>query len=262
MHIENSGVSAARNLALDHAAGEYVIFVDGDDWIETNTCETVLAQAAGYDLVMWPYIREYPDHSAPNEIFPDVRSFDRMGCRELQRRMVGLWGSGLAHPENADALSTVWGKLYRREIIERAHIRFTDLQQIGTYEDGLFDLHYFAQIDCAIYIPACLNRYRKGSGMTARYRGQLSAQWKALFSLMQTYIRDNGLGQDFTEALQNRISLSIIGLGLNAMALPPRDALQEIRRILSAPGYRAAVQTLPMRYFPPHWWVFFACCKL
>ncbi len=56
LHIENSGVPAARNLALDHAAGEYVIFVDGDDWIETNTCETVLAQAAGYDLVMWPYI--------------------------------------------------------------------------------------------------------------------------------------------------------------------------------------------------------------
>lgn len=53
LHIENSGVPAARNLALDHAAGEYVIFVDGDDWIETNTCETVLAQAAGYDLVMW-----------------------------------------------------------------------------------------------------------------------------------------------------------------------------------------------------------------
>lgn len=262
IHIENSGVSAARNLALDHAAGEYVIFVDGDDWIETNTCETVLAQAAGYDLVMWPYIREYPDHSAPKEIFPDVRSFDRMGCRELQRRMVGLWGRGLAHPENADALSTVWGKLYRRKIIEASHIRFADLDQIGTYEDGLFNLHCFSRINDAVYIPSFLNHYRKGSGMTAQYRGQLSAQWKTLFSLMQTYIRDNGLERDFAEALQNRISLSIIGLGLNAMALPPRDALQEIRRILSDPGYRAAVKTLPMRYFPPHWWVFFACCKL
>ena len=262
IHIGNSGVSAARNLALDRVSGDYVIFVDGDDWIETSTCETVLAMASRYDLVMWPYVREYPDHSEPKEIFPDTRSFDKTGCRALHRRMIGLWGGELSHPENADALSTVWGKLYRRTIIEQHHLRFTDLKQIGTYEDGLFDLRYFAHISSAAYIPAYLNHYRKGSGMTSRYRERLSAQWRTLFSLMQTYIRENDLGQDFSEALQNRISLSIIGLGLNAMALPSRDALQEIRGILSDPGYRAAVKTLPMRYFPPHWWVFFACCKL
>ena len=38
--------------------------------------------------------------------------------------------------------------------------------------------------------------------------------------------------------------------------------MPEIREILSDPDYRKAVKTLPMRYFPPHWWVFFLCCKL
>ena len=63
-------------------------------------------------------------------------------------------------------------------------------------------------------------------------------------------------------ALNNRISLSIIGLGLNALALPKREALRAIHSILSEQEYRAAIKKLPMRYFPPHWWVFFACCKL
>lgn len=98
--------------------------------------------------------------------------------------------------------------------------------------------------------------------MTSKYRSRLAGQWKNLFHDMRSYIEKENCGSDFEAALNNRISLSIIGLGLNALALPNRKALREIRSILSDPEYRAAVKTLPMRYFPPHWWVFFACCKL
>ena len=75
-------------------------------------------------------------------------------------------------------------------------------------------------------------------------------------------MKKNGNDSDFKKALDNRISLSIIGLGLNALALPNREALTEIRNVLSNQEYRAAIKALPMRYFPPHWWAFFACCKL
>ena len=263
-HTENSGVAFARNIALSHASGVFLIFVDGDDWIERNTCEEAVWQAKerSVDLVMWPYVREYLDNSIPKSIFPDEIVFRKAGCHTLQRRMVGLAGEELAHPENADALSTVWGKLYRRELIEQNHIQFTDLQRIGTYEDGLFNLHYLSYIESAVFIPNYLSHYRKNSGMTAKYRSRLAFQWKNLYSEMRSYIDRNECGSEFSEALNNRISLSIIGLGLNALALPNKEALSEIRSILSDEEYRAAVKKLPMRYFPLHWWVFFACCKL
>ena len=98
--------------------------------------------------------------------------------------------------------------------------------------------------------------------MTSKFRKELAAQWKNLFSDMRSYIELEKCGGDFDAALNNRISLSIIGLGLNALALPNRKALKEIRGILSEREYRAAIKTLPMRYFPLHWWAFFACCKL
>ena len=264
IHTQNSGVASARNAALSRTFGTYVMFVDGDDWIDTETCEKAVSQAEALavDLVMWPYIREFPEHSAPKVIFPDAKIFDEAECHALQRRMIGLLGAELARPENADALCTVWGKLYRREIIAQNNIQFTDLQRIGTYEDGLFNLDYLASVKRAAYIPYYLSHYRKNTGMTSRYRAQLRAQWGNLFSDMRSYIETEACGRDFEQALHNRISLSIIGLGLNALALPNREALHEIHSILSDDAYRAAVKTLPMRYFFAHWWVFFACCKL
>ena len=252
---KNSGLSAARNVGFSFATGEYVMYVDSDDWIDVRTCEKAVFKAEEHaaDLVMWPYIREFPDHSAPKAIFSEEKTFHAAECRELQRRMIGLLGTELAHPENADALCTVWGKLYRRELIAQNEIHFTDLQRIGTYEDGLFNLHYLAHVKNITYIPDYLSHYRKNSGMTSK---------KDLFSDMRSYIELEKCGDDFDAALNNRISLSIIGLGLNALALPNREASTEIRGILSEKEYRAAIKTLPMRYFPPHWWAFFACCKL
>lgn len=264
IHQKNSGLSAARNVGFSFTTGEYVMYVDSDDWIDVRTCEKAVfkAEERAADLVMWPYIREFPNRSAPKVIFSEEKTFHAAECRELQRRMVGLLGTELAHPENADALCTVWGKLYLREVIAQNDIHFTDLQRIGTYEDGLFNLHYLAHVKNATYIPDYLSHYRKNSGMTSKYRKELAAQWKNLFSDMRSYIELEKCGDDFDAALNNRISLSIIGLGLNALALPNREALKEIRGILSEKEYRTAIKTLPMRYFPPHWWAFFACCKL
>lgn len=68
---ENSGLSAARNVGFSFATGKYVMYVDSDDWIDVCTCEKAVFKAEEHaaDLVMWPYIREFPNHSAPKAIF-------------------------------------------------------------------------------------------------------------------------------------------------------------------------------------------------
>lgn len=265
IYTKNSGVSAARNRALSLSTGDFIMFVDGDDWIEPDTCASALKALLdeSADLVLWGYTREYPARSLPKLVFPESRVLNEQDCAELWRRMVGLIDAELRYPENADAFSCVWGKLYRRSDIMDSKICFMDLKDIGTYEDGLFNLKCLSRITKAVYIARPLYHYRKGSGMTASYREKLLEQWKNLFAEIQHYIDTTACDKAlFYRALHNRISLSIIGLGLNSIGLPFRKAYRNIHTILHDSQYRSAIQTLPLRFFPVHWWLFFLFAKL
>ena len=70
IHKENGGVASARNAGLDAATGDYIGWVDSDDWIEADMFECLLKGAEDYDADIVVCGREdsYPDHnlSIPN----------------------------------------------------------------------------------------------------------------------------------------------------------------------------------------------------
>ena len=65
IHKSNSGVSSSRNQGLELATGEYVTFVDSDDWIDPEMYECMMEKANKYgsDIIMCDCIKEYADHS-------------------------------------------------------------------------------------------------------------------------------------------------------------------------------------------------------
>lgn len=70
LHTENHGLSAARNLGLKQVKGEYISFVDGDDWIEPNTIEILLNTALRTEAVIVTAYRwmEYVNNSIPSNV--------------------------------------------------------------------------------------------------------------------------------------------------------------------------------------------------
>ena len=266
---KNEGVSHARNDALELATGEYVLFVDSDDWIEPDTCERALAALKEHhaDLVMWSYVREIGEESRPKRIFDGNRIFDSEAVRgKLYRRMAGAYGSELAQPENADALCTIWGKLYRRELIEQHHIRFPDIRKTGTYEDGLFNLEVMAHVKKAVFLDEYFYHYRRGmdGSLTTAYKEDLPQKWKYMFSLIREHISKNSLEADFSQALSNRIALGLIALGINEAENPAgaRSVVRGLQNILRDEEYRSAIRKLDLSPMPIHWKAFFLCAKL
>ena len=262
----NQGVSAARNDALQAANGQLMMFVDADDWIESETVATAVNTLleTDSDVVMWPYVSEKQGRSDAKSIFPEDIVFQASEVpNKLQRRFIGLLNEELEHPELADSLCTVWGKLYRAEIIR--DILFIDLKEIGTYEDGFFNLEAFGKVKKATYINQPMYHYRRTnvSSQTSVYREKLFSQWMYLFDLMQDYIDRNHLNEDYQEALRNRIALSIVGLGLNisSSGMSKKEKIKTVSRILNNRKYREAYEQLKLKWFPIHWKFYYFCAK-
>lgn len=265
---KNEGVSEARNTGTRKATGQYLMYVDSDDWIEPETCEVAVsvAQEHGADVTLWDYLRDNGNTSKETHLFPEqeIVFSTKEELAGLHRRFVGLYEEELAHPERADSLAPCWGKLYRTELLKKEHVAFIDTKMIGN-EDALFNLHALADIKKAVYIHECFYHYRKvlEGSFTTHYRRNLWDQWNVLFGYMKAFLDENKKDASYYEALNNRIALSIIGLGMNILRADKSvGKYKELKKILHSETYRQAVRHLRLNWFPVHWKVFFLFAKM
>ncbi len=268
IHKKNTGPSAARNTGIRESTGKYIMFVDGDDWLEKGACASAieLMELHSSDVVMYSYFREYQNKTLSKDIFDkELIVFDNKGCKELHRRYVGAIKKELSSPENFDALCSVDTKLYKASIIKINMLEFIDTSILGTYEDGIFNLHYYEFVRKAVFTSSHLYHYRKtnSNSIVSSYNHNLPKQWNTMFDHITSYIKQKDESSDFYEALNNRISFSIIGLGLNSLSSKKNLWVKyvEIYSILRNERYLQAINELNFNYMPIHWRLFFMSAK-
>lgn len=122
---ENGGPSAARNLALEQATGEFVYFLDADDIVEVNALELMYeaAKTQKADLVIAKY-----------DIF---NQFKTIQIRDLDA-ILALERIDKYDPHILWTFS-LWNKLFKRDIIEKYNLRFPP---ISYSEDGVFTMSF------------------------------------------------------------------------------------------------------------------------
>lgn len=157
IHKENEGQSAARNMALDMATGEYIGFVDADDWIEPNMYETLYCllvdhsaqiSACGARLVFEDGRISYLNTSYPADSSP--RSFTTL---EALENVIS----------NKQLTNSLWDKLYHRSILDGLR-----LSEGKIYEDMELMPRCLEKAKKVVYDPVPCYHYRQTASSTIR----------------------------------------------------------------------------------------------
>lgn len=149
-HKSNGGVSSARNLGLDNAKGEYVTFVDSDDWLMPDTVEKCFPYIEKYDVIQFGIKFVY---SEDNSQYRTYKVDENDDLRKYIFKVIAR-----------DAFLGVCGGLYRRNLFEKNNIRFSS--DLISGEDWLvkFELLIKSNSIAFLDIPCyCYNKYNETS---------------------------------------------------------------------------------------------------
>lgn len=102
LHNDNAGPACSRNSALDQAKGEWIMFVDSDDYIDSDLCENVLKQACDNkaDIVVFGFNKVYGNR--------EERCTIELGSGEITKEMA------MSMLNNEYFGSYVWNKIYKK----------------------------------------------------------------------------------------------------------------------------------------------------
>ena len=147
----NEGSGVARNAALEIACGDYVFFVDGDDWLEENSLEKMIEQAKKLDtdILIFGGLSCYEDKKQPGGY-----SADKLPKKYLNK----IFSANDIKKDIFKFPSTAWTKLYRREFLIKNDIKF---QLIKVGQDQLPFFHSMITAERIALLPENLYCYRK-----------------------------------------------------------------------------------------------------
>lgn len=134
---ENGGLSDARNYGMEKATGEYIYFMDSDDWIEPNLLDDTvqILDQENLDLVIFGYYQDNESFNGELEssqnIKPGENTFTKQdGNLKLDDHLVGLLGYA-------------WNKVYRKEFLDKYQLKFD--KGISLVEDILFNSRVYCK---------------------------------------------------------------------------------------------------------------------
>lgn len=152
-HKENSGVSDTRNLGLDQAQGRYLQFLDADDWLTPDATKLLVRAMEDHacDLVVSDFYRVVGERVSHKGDIDEAQVLNR---EEYAAYMMG---------NPADFYyGVLWNKLYRREIVERYHLRMDPA--VSWCEDFMFNLEYIRRAETFFALQVPIYYYVKTKG--------------------------------------------------------------------------------------------------
>jgi glycosyltransferase involved in cell wall biosynthesis len=222
---DNIGPSEARNRGIANSTGEYLVFIDSDDTVDTNYIEILLNKliTSGADLVCCGYkdisengVLNYTDFDFNKSI--SLHIFIDMVCK----------GTG----------GVLWSKIYKKEIINKNNLKMD--KNIFMSEDLVFVLQYavhcksFAAIKGYLYNYNRLNQNSISSNISIDYIQNNIAVCKHIEKIFSSAnLRKNNINEVITERIQVIVINLVEQQSINIKDIGMKNAIHNVKKILS-----------------------------
>lgn len=150
INIENNGVSNARNIGIQNATGNYIMFIDSDDEYYINTIEKVVSELnknENLELVVFSYDRIHINKNKTKQMRTEAIDIKNgkdknVFIEELQKKCL---------------FNQIWNKVFKRDMLLNSNIKFDT--NISSGEDYKFNIQYIDAVNNALYISDVLYKY-------------------------------------------------------------------------------------------------------
>lgn len=213
IHKENGGLSAARNSGYHASRGEWITFLDGDDWIEPTTCRENYNYGVekAVDLVIFGTVQDFESQHLPFRYhYNDGKIFQDDECKQLQSEILNFNGN----------IATAWAKLIRKSILDENHIEHNPALRQGS--EGIeFNIRLFEKIKSAAFTDKIYYHYIFNSDSISAKHDEKNHQFVIqCFEEVQKQITKSGNREALEKLFYNRFAYVIVAVAISGYFSP------------------------------------------
>ncbi len=182
VHRDNGGLVSARKCGIQRATGKYAMYVDGDDWIESDIVEKLhfIMTSENVDVAMCGYYEEHDSFGKACRHGIAPGKYDKSGLENnVYPKMISggnffTWG----------IFPTLWGKMYKRQELLEAQLKVDDRITMG--EDSVCSYSVLLGADSIFISDEVLYHYRQSDSSMIKAsseKGALRDKFRVLYDL-------------------------------------------------------------------------------
>ena len=252
LHAQGEGPAAACRTGLEAATGDYVCFVDSDDWVDTDMIERLAAHATGRDdeLILSDYVIERQDGTR-TYVYQDITPGEYEGAQIMEQVIPKLWGL-----EDRAVSQSRCMKLYSAKLA-KDNIHYPD-PDLKFAEDGAFLLPCVMDAGRMYFLDrAAMYHYRFVTDSAVhKYNPYVTENITRVRSIINRAISDKfshdaALEARLREYYRAETVILLMYAVKNELRGDRSEYIGRIRDLCTEPGNRAIIREIPIRMKHP-----------